>query len=390
MSYPLSNIASRFNTGIFSELAAYKKLKLQQGSEVIDLSVGSPDLAPPTFIRQELSKQVLDPNQYGYALGGTEEFYEAAAQHYFTRYQVSLDAKQEILLLMGSHDGLVHFPMTFANPGDLILVPDPGYTAYEAGVNLANAELYPMPLKKEHGFLPVLEEIPHQVWEQAKMMILNFPGNPVPALANREFFTKVIDYARRYNVLIVHDFAYAELVFDGKRALSFLEIEGAKEVGVEFNSLSKSFNMAGCRIGYLTGNAQVIEAFARVKSNLDYGVFHPLQKVAVKALLSDPQFLLDNAKVYERRRNVLIDGLAEIGWTIDRPPATMFAWARVPAGWTSKTFAIALLDQAGVVVTPGNAFGEYGEGFVRIALVQDEERIRRAIEKIAESHILQS
>ena len=388
MKIVTSKMADSFQTGIFSELAQRKKEKLAQGLEMIDLSVGSPDLPPPPFVMEELAKNILDPKQYGYTLGGSDEFHEAVAYYYQHRFQVKLDAKKEILLLMGSQDGLVHLPMTFANPGDLILVPDPGYTAYEAGVNLAGAKLYPMPLRKEHGFLPNLKEIPEEVAQQAKIMILNFPGNPVPVLAERSFFEDVVTFAKTYNILVVHDFAYSELVFDGKRPISFLEIEGAKEIGVEFNSLSKSFNMAGCRIGYLAGHPEVVEVLGRVKSNLDYGVFAPIQKAASHALLNGGQFLEELAKVYEGRRDVLVDGLTRLGWEIERPSATMFVWAAIPEGWTSREFTFQLLEKAGVVVTPGNAFGEHGEGYVRIGLVQTEENLRKAVMRIEQSGIL--
>jgi LL-diaminopimelate aminotransferase len=388
MKINTSKIANSFQTGIFSELAKSKREKLAQGMDIIDLSVGSPDLPPPPFVMEELAKHILDPTQYGYTLGGSDEFHDAVAHYYQHRFQVQLNANKEVLLLMGSQDGLVHLPMTFANPGDLILVPDPGYTAYEAGVNLAGAKLYPMPLRNENGFLPNLQEIPEEIAHQAKIMILNFPGNPVPVLADRSFFEEIVNFARMYNILVVHDFAYSELVFDGKRPISFLEIEGAKEVGVEFNSLSKSFNMAGCRIGYLAGHPEIVEILGRVKSNLDYGVFSPVQKAASLALTSGRQFLDDLAKVYERRRNVLVDGLTSLGWAIERPSATMFIWAEIPKGWTSREFTFQLLNKAGVVVTPGNAFGEHGEGYVRIGLVQSEANLQKAVERIQQSGIL--
>jgi LL-diaminopimelate aminotransferase len=266
-------------------------------------------------------------------------------------------------------------------------VPDPGYTAYEAGIRLAGAKSYPMALRKENGFLPDLTEIPEEIAQEAKMLILNFPGNPVPALGDRSFFEEVVAFARRYEIFVVHDFAYSELIFDDRHPISFLEIAGAKDVGVEFNSLSKSFNMAGCRIGYLVGHPQVTEELGRLKSNLDYGIFSPIQKAAVTALNKGTGFLEENAKVYERRRNVLVEGLKEIGWSVDSPPATMFVWAAIPEGSTSKQFAFDLIEKAGVVVTPGNAFGNHGEGYVRIALIQSEERLQLAVNKIAKTGI---
>lgn len=377
-----------FTTSIFSELAQLKREKQKLGMEVIDLSVGSPDLPPPQFIMEELAKQVKDPKQYGYTLAGTEEFHQAVSTYYQRRFNVDIEPQKEVVLLMGSQDGLVHLPLFFTDPGDYVLVPDPGYTAYEAGINVASATLFPMPLKEENHFLPCLDDIPEEIAYKAKMMILNFPGNPVPALANKDFFEKVVSFAKKYQILVLHDFAYSELVFDDHQVTSFLEVDGAKEVGIEINSLSKSFNFAGARIGYILGNKEVIEIIKRIKSNLDYGVFLPIQKAAVKALEHDGMFLVENAKIYERRRDILVNGLKELGWNITPSPATMFLWARIPFGWNSKNFAFELLHQTGVVVTPGNAFGEYGEGYVRIALVQDEEKLKKAIEKIKESNIL--
>ncbi|GAB7386877.1 LL-diaminopimelate aminotransferase [Bacillaceae bacterium] len=388
MNVRVSARAAAFRTGVFNELAAYKRKMLEQGKEIIDLSVGSPDLPPPPFIVETLVRHAQDPAQYGYTLTGTREFHEAVAAYYEQRFRVKLDPEREVLLLMGSQDGLVHLPIAFADPGDVVFVPDPGYPAYEAGVKLAGAEAYPLPLRREKGFLPDLEEIPTEIARRAKMMILNFPGNPVPAMATREFFSAAVRFAKEFDLLLVHDFAYSELVFDGRRPFSLLEIAGAKEVAVEFNSLSKSFNMAGCRIGYLTGRADVIEAFARFKSNLDYGVFLPVQKAAAVALRSGARFLAKNAKIYERRRDVLVEGLASLGWLVDRPPATMFVWAKVPEGWTSREFTHRLLNEAGVVVTPGDAFGRHGEGYVRIALVQPEEKLKQAVRRIAETGLL--
>ena len=387
MNIHTSKRMNDFQVGIFSELSQYQTSKLSQGYDMIDLSIGSPDLPPPQFIIDELGELVKDQSQYGYSLTGTLEFHDAVAKFYHEKYRVKLDSKNEILTLMGSQDGLVHLPFVFADEGDIILVPDPGYTAYNAGLSLAKAQPYPMPLRKENDFLPDLTEIPQSVAEKAKMMILNFPGNPVPALANEDFFKEVVGFAKRFNIIVVHDFAYSELYFNQQKPISFLSIPGAIEVGVEFNSLSKSFNMAGCRIGFICGNEHVINALGRLKSNLDYGVFFPIQKVAAKALLTTSSFSDHNRELYKRRRDILVDGLHSAGWIVDKPDATMFIWAAVPSGWTSIDFAYKLIDRAGVVVTPGSAFGVHGEGYVRIALVQSEDRLQKAVTNIKESGI---
>ncbi|QHS21843.1 LL-diaminopimelate aminotransferase [Virgibacillus sp. MSP4-1] len=385
----LSGKMNHFQTSIFNELADYKKEKINDGREMIDLSIGSPDLPPPEFVREELAANVKDPSQYGYTLTGTDDFLQAAVDYYKERYGVCLDAKEEALMVMGSQDGLVHLPLTITDPGNLILVPDPGYTAYETGVSLAEATPYKMPLKEENHFLPDLDAIPEEVRNKAKLMILNFPGNPVPALASREFFEKVVEFAKTYQITILHDFAYSELYYEEK-PVSFLSIEGAKDVGVEFNSLSKSFNMAGCRIGYVVGNVEIIEALSRLKSNLDYGVFLPIQKAAVKALRNSAQFSDDLRTIYQERRDQFVNGLHQAGWSVESPKASMFVWAKVPHGTDSKSFAYQLMDEAGIVVVPGQAFGEKGEGYVRIALTQDKDTLRRAAEKVKESGLFLS
>ncbi|PGT80210.1 MULTISPECIES: LL-diaminopimelate aminotransferase [Bacillaceae] len=388
MTITLSNKMSFFKPSIFSELAQYKQRKISEGAPIIDLSIGSPDLAPPSFITNSLSEEVLKADQYGYSLSGTNEFNRAVSSFYNRNYKVELDSIEEILLLMGSQDGLVHFPMVFANPGDVILVPDPGYTAYAAGIAMAGATPYFMPLKKEKNFLPDLSIIPSEVAEKAKLMILNFPGNPVPALADIEFFEKAVAFAKKFNILVLHDFAYSELYFEGKKPVSFLSIEGAKDIGVEMSSFSKNYNMAGTRIGFLAGNKDVVQAMNQLKSNLDYGVFLPIQKAAIRALEEGAHFCEESRKVYQERRDTLIEGLNELGWTITKPDAGMFIWAEVPKGFSSTEFTYELIDKAHVVVTPGHAFGPTGEGYVRIALVQDVEKLKKVITSIKNANIL--
>ncbi|HWO98915.1 MAG TPA: LL-diaminopimelate aminotransferase [Bacillus sp. (in: firmicutes)] len=387
MNVQLSKRMEAFGPSIFSELANFKQKKVTEGAEMIDLSIGSPDLPPPAFVMEALTQAAEDKSNYGYTLKGTTEFHEAVAHYYAQNYEVDLDAKKEVMLMMGSQDGLVHLPMVFADPGDLILVPDPGYTAYATGIAMAGAKMHLMPLIPDHQFLPDLDSIPAAVAKQAKMMILNFPGNPVPAMANKAFFAKVISFAKKYNILVIHDFAYSELYFDDNKPISFLSVPGAKEVGIEMNSLSKSFNLAGCRIGYAMGNEQVIQALTRFKSNLDYGVFLPIQKAAVAALRDGADFCRKGREVYQKRRDMLVDGLGAIGWHVEKPAGSMFVWAKIPKGWNSLDFAYALMERANVVVTPGHAFGPTGEGYVRIALVQPEEMIQKALKSIEQSGI---
>ncbi|SFC70958.1 Aspartate/methionine/tyrosine aminotransferase [Bacillus sp. 491mf] len=387
MNYMLANRMEAFQSSIFSELAAYKKKKMAEGHEIIDLSIGNPDMPPADVVIETLVSAANEKNNYGYTLTGTQEFHEAVAEYYEMNHNVTLNADKEILLLMGSQDGIVHLPMVFANPDDIILVPDPGYTAYATGLAMAGATPYFMPLKKENHFLPDLHTIPKEVAQKAKMMILNFPGNPVPAMATESFFTDVVAFAKEYNIIVVHDFAYSEFYYDNQKPISFLSVPGAKDVGVEINSLSKSYSLAGSRIGYIIGNEEIVGALNQFKSNTDYGVFLPIQKAATVALKEGATYCAANRTIYQKRRDILIDGLAELGWHVDKPAGSMFIWAEIPNGYTSLKFAYALIDRANVVVTPGHAFGPHGEGFVRIALVQNEEKLKQVVNNIKNSGV---
>lgn len=390
MKVSLSTRMQAFQPSVFSEFDTYKKEKINQGYNMIDLSIGSPDLAPPQFVIDILEQASGEHGSYRYTMTGTKEFHEAVASYYHAYFHTSLCTDEEICLLTGSQDGLVHIPMVFANPGDYILVPDPGYTAYATGIAMADAIPYLMPLRKEKNFLPDFSSISEDVAQKSKLMFLNFPGNPVSAFADEAFFKEAISFAKKYNIIIVHDFAYGELYFDGKKPISFLSVEGAKDVGIEINSLSKSFSLAGCRIGYVAGNKEIIKAINQFKSNIDYGVFLPIQKAAAAALLHGSSFCEQSRSIYQKRRDVLIDGLGRIGWNIQKPSGSMFIWAKIPSGWTSTEFAYALVDQAGVVVIPGQAFGPSGEGYVRIALVENEEVMKQVVERIDKSNILAS
>ncbi|WP_139365194.1 LL-diaminopimelate aminotransferase [Litchfieldia alkalitelluris] len=385
MMVELSKKMKHFQVGVFNELANLKTKHIKEGKELIDLSIGSPDLPPADFIKQELIEKSQDASNYQYALKGIDQLNEAICKYYSKKYNVELQNDTEVSVVMGSQDGLVHLPMVLTNPGDIILVPDPGYTAYAAGIALADAIPYKMLLNKERNYLPSLADIPEEVAQKAKLMILNYPGNPVPAVGSYEFFQEVVEFARRYNIVVIHDFAYSELYYTKDKPISFLSVPGAKEIGVEFNSLSKSFNMAGCRIGYVIGNQTVISALKALKSNLDYGVFLPIQYAAVRALDDESDFSEELRNIYKNRRDILVNGLNELGWDIQRPKASMFLWAKVPDGYTSTSFTYELVERAGVVVTPGNAFGENGEDFVRIALVQPEAILELAVEKIRNS-----
>lgn len=368
--------------GIFTELARARVEKEKMGTTVIDLSIGSPDLPPAPHIINSLAQAVMKLDNYTYPISGKPELHKALADWYKQRFNVDLDPNQEILTLMGSQDGLAHLAQAFINPGDIALVPDPGYPIYSAAILLAEGELYAMPLLEENQYLPDLLSIPEEVAQRAKMMTLNYPNNPVAASANKEFFAQVVEFAKKYDIVVCHDVAYAELAFDGFRPMSFLEVTGAKDIGIEFYSLSKTYNMAGCRIGFAVGNAAILGALGRIKSNIDYGVFSAVQEAGIAALTGDQSCVAQTAATYQKRRDILVDGFAQMGWQMPKPQASMFIWAPIPPGYkSSMDFCLEFLDKTGILMVPGNAFGELGEGYVRIALVQKEEVLLEALER---------
>jgi len=375
---------SRLETGIFSEINLLAREHARQGGDVINLSVGSPDRGPAPHIIQALSAAVADPALYGYALSeGMDAFKQAVADWYGRRFGVELDPGSEVLSLMGSQDGLGHIFLAFLDPGDLALLPDPGYPIYTAGVIMADGEIYHLPLRQENGYLPDLAAVPPEVAQKARVMVLNYPNNPLTAVADLAFFTRVVEFAREYGIIVIHDVAYSELSFDGYRPVSFLQAPGAKEVGVEFHSLSKTYNMAGCRIAFIVGNRQVVDALRRVKSNIDYGIFLPVQMAGIAALNGPDDYVRETAMIYQNRRDILVEGMNAAGWPVQKPQATMFVWAPLPPGYQDDAlFTRQLIENTGIVVTPGQAFGQLGRGYVRLALVSPEERLREAVQRI--------
>jgi LL-diaminopimelate aminotransferase len=370
-------------SAIFTQVDELRKAELAAGKDVITLSIGSPDMAPAPHIKEALLSAVEDVKNYGYTLSkGSDELIEAIAKWYQQKFNVQLDPSTEIHSLMGSQDGLAHISLCLVNPGDVVLVPDPGYPIFSAGPLIAGAELYHMPLTPENNYLPDFDAIDETVLHRTKIMILNYPNNPLAATAPREFFEKAVALAKKYSFLICHDFAYSELVFDSYQPDSFLSVPGAIDVSIEFHSLSKTYSMAGCRVAFVVGNAAAIALLGRLKSNFDYGIFYPIQQAAIAALAGSQQCVLDTAAAYQRRRDIIVDGLNQIGWKMTRPQASMYVWAPVPTQQSSFEFCVDLLQQAGVAVIPGIAFGQYGEGFVRIALVQPEFRLTEAVERI--------
>lgn len=377
-----------FGSAVFAMMKEKKEELLSRGRKVVDLSVGAPDMPPAPHIIEVLKREISDDKNYVYAISDLPELLKAAACWYKRRFGVDLNPKTQISSLIGSQDGLAHISLTIVDPGDTVLVPDPGYPIFSAGPLLAGARIVTMPLKEEKGFLIDFDEIPSDVAAKAKFMIVSYPNNPVTAIAPPEFYRKLIDFAKEYDIIVLHDNAYCELTFDGYKAGSFLSFEGALEIGVEFNSLSKTYNMAGCRVGFALGNEEIIRNLKILKSNIDYGIFLPIQKAAIAALEGPQEYVKETALRYQKRRDILVDGLNSIGWKIRKPPATMFVWAPIPEGFSdSMEFTLFLLEKTGVAVTPGSSFGERGKRFVRIALVQPEEIIEEALALIKESNI---
>lgn len=378
----------QFGEGVFSRLAEMRRSRVAEGKEVFDLSIGAPNIPPAKRIMEVMAKAVMEPKNYVYAINDTQEMLQAVAQWYQRRYGVTLDADTEICSLLGSQDGLSHIALSILDAGDVMLVPDPCYPIFADGPRLAGAELYYMPQKKENDYVIQLQDIPEEVAQKAKFMLVSYPNNPTAAMAPESFYHELVAFAKKYDIIVLHDNAYSELVFDGRSWGSFLSIPGAKDVGVEFNSLSKTYGLAGARIGYCLGNSRVVSMLKTLKSNMDYGMFLPIQAAAVEAITGDQSVVAETRAAYERRRDVLCDGLIAAGWQMDKPPGTMFVWAPVPEQYAdSESFVRDLLDKTGVLVTPGSAFGPSGEGYVRMALVQYEEDMQRIVEAVKQSGI---
>lgn len=383
-----ANRMNQFGEGVFSRLAVMRKNRLAQGKEVYDLSIGAPNIPPTKRIMEVMAEAVMKPANYVYAINDTQQLLEAVAQWYNRRYDVELNSETEICSLLGSQDGLSHIALSILDPGDVMLVPDPCYPIFADGPRIAGAELYYMPLKKENDYVIQLQDIPEEIARKAKFMLVSYPNNPTAAMAPESFYHEVVAFAKKYDIIVLHDNAYSELVFDGQSCGSFLSIPGAMEVGVEFNSLSKTYGLAGARIGFCVGNKEVVGMLKTLKSNMDYGMFLPIQAAAVEALTGDQAVVAETRAAYEHRRDVLCDGLIEAGWHMEKPAGTMFVWAPIPDSYQdSESFVADLLDKTGVLVTPGSAFGPSGEGYVRMALVQSEDTMSKIVKAVAASGI---
>lgn len=380
---PADRIAS-FKPYFFASLVQKINGLKASGMDVIRIDMGSPDLPPADFIVDALEKSARKANTHGYSPnGGTPAFREAIANYYKTRFNVDLDPKSETLQLIGSKEGLFNLSEVLLNPGDASLVPDPGYPVYSASGIIAGAEVVYLPLSRETGFLPDLDAIPEETARRAKILWLNYPNNPTGAIAPMSFLEKAVAFAKKYEIVLAHDAPYTDVCFDGYRAPSILEIPGAKDVAVEFNSLSKTYNMAGWRLGMAVGNAQVINYLHTFKSQVDSSQFQPILDAGIAALAGDQSWLEERNEIYQHRRDVVLQGLRAAGFTVDTPPAAIYVWAQLPAGEKdSITFCNRLLEETGVSTTPGIVYGQHGEGYLRISLGTATHRIEEAMERI--------
>ncbi|HOE11308.1 MAG TPA: LL-diaminopimelate aminotransferase [bacterium] len=372
-----------FPVYLFDALDQQKVEQEAKGVDVIDLSVGDPDRPTPKYIVEALREAVLNPDTHHYpSYKGLPAFRKAVAQWYKSRYGVDLDPDTEVMSVIGSKAGMSGLPPALVNPGETVLVPDPCYPAYLPGIVTAGGEVHFMPLFESNDFLPDLNDVPEEVRRRAKLMILNFPSNPTASICTLDYFKEVVAFAQKYEIIVAHDAPYSEMMFDGNRQPSFLEAPGAKEVGIEFHSMSKTFNMSGWRCAFAVGNAAVIGALGKLKSNLDMGIFEPIQYAAIAALTGSMDFTHEMCRVYQRRRDVLLQGLARLGWKPRKNPATFFVWTPVPEqGTPSGEFAAKALQKAGVLITPGAGFGKGGEGYVRIALTVEEDRMCEVVDR---------
>ncbi len=368
---------------LFAELDRLKKEVQQRGVDVISLGIGDPDLPTPAHIVARLQETAADPINHRYPdYEGLERYRAAAAGWYRRRFEVRLDPAREVCALLGSKEGIANFPTAVVNPGDVVLIPDPGYPVYYSGCVFNGGEPYFMRLAKQNGFLPDLRAIPDEVARRARLMWLNYPNNPTAATAERAFFKDAVDFCLRHDIILAHDFAYSEIAFDGYRAPSVMEIEGARECAVEFHSLSKTYSMTGWRVGFVVGNAGAVGAIGKVKTNIDSGVFQAVQEAAIAALEGGEETLHEYCAIYQRRRDLMIEALRGLGLECAKPRATFYIWAEAPRGYTSLSFTERVLKETGVVITPGSGFGKGGEGFVRFSLTVADERLREAVERI--------
>ncbi|HXV47252.1 MAG TPA: LL-diaminopimelate aminotransferase [Candidatus Binatia bacterium] len=368
---------------LFAEIDRRKRAALARGVDLIDLGIGDPDIPTPAAVVEKLVESASKPNNHRYPnSSGMLEFREAVSNWYLSRFSVKLDANNEVVSLIGSKEGIGNMAVAFVDPGDMVLVASPCYPVYHIGTAFNGGKNYFLPLKKENHFLPDLDSIPAEIAKHAKLLWINYPNNPTAAVAEEDFFKRVVEFAVQHNVIVCHDAAYTEMGYDDYRPMSFLQVDGAREIGIEFHSLSKTFNMTGWRIGMAVGNAELVSGLAQAKSNLDSGIFQAVQEAGIEALKLGDAIVAPSRKIYQERRDILVDGLRAVGLECEKPRATFYVWVSCPDGLSSAEFTTKLLDEAGVVTTPGNGFGDAGEGYVRFTVCVDKARLREVAERI--------
>jgi LL-diaminopimelate aminotransferase len=382
---PVASRMAHLSPHFFATLSARLQELQAQGRDIIRLDEGAPDLPPAGHILEALHRCASRLDTHGYQPHrGPRPLREAWAGMYWREYGVALDPESEIIPLLGSKEGIFHLSLAYVEPGDMVIVPDPGYVTYTRGALVAGGEVYRMPLLPDRGYLPDLEALPEQVLHRAKLMWLNYPNNPTAAVANLEFFTQAVNLASRYGFLLCHDAAYMQVAFDGEQPPSLLQAPGAKEVSVEFNTLSKSHNMAGWRTGALLGNAQAVRTLFTLKTNADSSHFLPIFEASTAALTGDQSWLVERNEIYRQRRDVVVTGLRRMSLDVPTPRASLYVWSPIPAGWDCASFVTAALEQAGVSLTPGTVFGPGGEGFFRISITASLERLQQAMDRLGE------
>ena len=371
---------------MFGKLRQLTHERRQQGIDIIDLAMGNPNQPTPQPIIDKLTEAAQEARNHRYSVSrGIYNLRREVSWHYERRFGVDIDPDEEAIAVIGTKEGLGHLALALIDNGDLAMVPNPTFPIHMYSIVLAGGSVVSIPLTEENDFIPSLTEITRDIWPRPKVLILSFPHNPTGAVVDLGFFEEIVAFAKSQEIVVIHDLAYADIVFDGYKAPSLLQAKGAMDVGIEFISLSKSYNMAGWRCGFAAGNREIIEALARIKGYYDYGIFAPIQVAAIMALRTPEDTVMENAAIYQRRRNVLVDSLNRIGWKVPKPQASMFVWAPIPEAWkhlSSMEFAMKLLSEAEVCVSPGAGFGHNGEGYIRIALVENEDRIRQAVRQI--------
>ena len=388
MEFEFSRKSNSIEGGIFNILNDKKKDLLNRGIKVFNFSIGTPDFEPAPHIMEAMQEACKNPQNYKYAIDDKPELVQAMIDYYKNRFGVTLE-ENEIMTVYGSQEGMAHLGWALCDPKDVVLVPNPGYPIFSIGPMFCDAEIVEYPIYPEDNYMLKFENIPEEVAKKAKMIVVSYPLNPVCAVADDKFYEELIAFAKKYNIIVLHDNAYADIVYGGRVGKSFLEYEGAKEVGIEFYSLSKTYNMTGMRISFTVGNAEIISQFKKVRSQIDYGIFPAIQLAAVAALTGPQDMVKEQCAEYERRNKALCGGLREIGWNVPDSQGSMFVWAKIPEGFeSSEKFVLELMENSGVIVVPGTAFGSLGAGYVRFALVYPVEVIEEAVKAIADSEIL--